>query len=117
LTNERYAPLFQLEPTDYVGWAHGLKQCGYATDPRYAQKLINLIERLNLQVLDQKVLAEAEPVLPNTVQQVGAHTPTNAVHVTASSSTEKTPAPPPSTPIPDSYVPSGKGERPVVRVH
>ncbi len=45
----RYASLFQLSPTDYKGWAHGLKRAGYATNPRYPQILISNIERYNLQ--------------------------------------------------------------------
>jgi GR25 family glycosyltransferase involved in LPS biosynthesis len=38
-----------MEPTDYVGWANGLKQAGYATNPKYAPTLIKLIEDYNLQ--------------------------------------------------------------------
>ena len=45
---ERYASLFRLKKTDYKAWAIGLKKAGYATDPAYADKLIGLIERLNL---------------------------------------------------------------------
>jgi LysM repeat protein len=41
-----------LEPTDYEGWAHGLKKAGYATDPTYAYKLISLIEVYNLHQYD-----------------------------------------------------------------
>jgi len=48
----RYSSLFLLSPTDYVGWAHGLKNAGYATDPAYAQKLISLIERYDLHQYD-----------------------------------------------------------------
>lgn len=48
-TSPRYASLFVLPPTDYRGWAHGLKRCGYATNPRYAQQLIKIIEDFNLQ--------------------------------------------------------------------
>ena len=40
----RYAFLFELSPTDYQGWAHGLKKAGYATDPSYAYILISIIE-------------------------------------------------------------------------
>ena len=36
----RYAPLFRLKITDYKGWAKGLQKCGYATDRKYANKLI-----------------------------------------------------------------------------
>lgn len=43
-TSQRYSRLFKLKTTDYKGWAHGLKACGYATNPRYAQKLIEIIE-------------------------------------------------------------------------
>jgi LysM repeat protein len=51
-TRPRYAFLFNLEPTDYEGWAHGLKKAGYATDPTYAYKLISLIEVYNLHQYD-----------------------------------------------------------------
>ena len=44
-----YTSLFQLDPTDYKSWAHGLKKAGYATNPKYAQILIKLIEDYNLQ--------------------------------------------------------------------
>lgn len=43
-----YKALFDLDPTDYKGWAHGLRRAGYATDPGYATKLINLIEDFQL---------------------------------------------------------------------
>lgn len=45
----RYAFLFQLDPTDYEGWAYGLRKAGYATNIRYSQILIKLIEKYNLQ--------------------------------------------------------------------
>jgi flagellum-specific peptidoglycan hydrolase FlgJ len=47
-----YRPLFKLSRTDYKGWARGLKQCGYATDPQYSAKLINLIEYYRLYYYD-----------------------------------------------------------------
>ena len=47
-----YKALFDLEPTDYKGWAHGLRRAGYATDPGYATKLINLIEDFQLYRFD-----------------------------------------------------------------
>lgn len=46
---DRYAFLFRLDPTDYKAWAYGLKQAGYATNPRYPQLIISLIERYNLE--------------------------------------------------------------------
>jgi flagellum-specific peptidoglycan hydrolase FlgJ len=48
----RYAFLFELSPTDYEGWAHGLKKAGYATDPTYAYKLISIIENYGLHSYD-----------------------------------------------------------------
>ncbi len=44
----RYASLFSLRQTDYKGWARGLKKCGYATNPQYAAKLIQIIELYKL---------------------------------------------------------------------
>ena len=51
-SHQRYAGLFRLKPTDYVGWARGLKMAGYATNPAYADRLINIIESYNLDRLD-----------------------------------------------------------------
>ena len=48
----RYALLFSLPVTDYRGWANGLKNAGYATNPRYPQILIKNIEQYNLQQYD-----------------------------------------------------------------
>jgi len=45
----RYASLFELDPTDYKAWAFGLKKAGYATNPKYSQVLIKLIEDYDLQ--------------------------------------------------------------------
>lgn len=50
--NSRYAFLFNIEPTNYKGWAHGLKQAGYATNPRYPEILIRFIEANELQQFD-----------------------------------------------------------------
>ncbi len=61
LQRPRYAALFELKPTDYKGWAHGLKKAGYATDPSYAPKLISLIERYELHKLDQGVDVSYRP--------------------------------------------------------
>lgn len=49
----RYANLFSLSPTDYRGWAYGLKSCGYATNPQYANKLIQIIELYKLYDYDK----------------------------------------------------------------
>ena len=47
--SQRYASLFSLDPTDYTGWANGLKQAGYATNPKYPQVLIKMVEDYHLQ--------------------------------------------------------------------
>ncbi|MFD2161468.1 glucosaminidase domain-containing protein [Paradesertivirga mongoliensis] len=62
LKRARYTSLFQLDRNDYRGWAHGLKQAGYATNPKYAQLLIDLIERYQLDQYDRaekNVLAQS----------------------------------------------------------
>ena len=51
-TRSRYAGLFELDRTDYKGWAKGLKKAGYATSPTYASALINLIETWELHQYD-----------------------------------------------------------------
>jgi LysM repeat protein len=48
-TSLRYAELFDYDVQDYTAWAKGLKRCGYATNPAYAQKLIKMIEDYHLQ--------------------------------------------------------------------
>ncbi len=50
--NPRYRFLFLLDPTDYKGWAYGLKKAGYATNPRYPRLLIDMIERYQLDRYD-----------------------------------------------------------------
>ena len=49
---DRYKFLFDLETTDYKGWAYGLKRAGYATDPAYPRKLIKIIEDYGLDRYD-----------------------------------------------------------------
>jgi flagellum-specific peptidoglycan hydrolase FlgJ len=51
----RYAALFTLKITDYKGWAEGLKAAGYATNPKYPQLLVNLIERYQLYIYDSEI--------------------------------------------------------------
>jgi len=53
MAGSRYSFLFQLDPKDYVAWAHGLKQAGYATDPIYAERLIKIIEDNKLFLYDE----------------------------------------------------------------
>jgi len=51
-SRKRYANLFKLHPTDFTGWAYGLKKAGYATDPKYPQKLIGIINKYELYKYD-----------------------------------------------------------------
>jgi LysM repeat protein len=83
-TNQRYSSLFTLSPTDYTGWAHGLKRCGYATNPAYAKKLIKFIEDYKLQeytyaALNGKnndiLLASADPKMVPRRQNVSTVVP------------------------------------------
>lgn len=55
-TRSRYAFLFNYKRDDYKKWAHGLRQAGYATDRKYPQKLIALIERYDLDKYDEAVV-------------------------------------------------------------
>lgn len=69
-TRGRYSALFELEITDYQGWARGLKAAGYATNPKYAQLLIDRIELYDLakydlialgRLVDDNLLPEIAP--------------------------------------------------------
>ena len=60
MTRSRYAFLFDYNPTDYKNWAKGLQKAGYATDPKYPQKLIDLIERYQLNQFDKGVAVVQE---------------------------------------------------------
>ena len=55
---KRYAKLFKLKKSNYKGWAKELKAAGYATDRKYPQKLISLIERYQLYQFDKEVLGD-----------------------------------------------------------
>ena len=57
-TRSRYAALFDLDITDYEGWAKGLKAAGYATNPKYAQLLIDRIKLYDLSKYDEIALGE-----------------------------------------------------------
>jgi len=63
----RYSKLFELEIDDYKGWAKGLRNAGYATDKKYPQKLIGLIERYQLDRFDADVLGK-------TIDKTESHT-------------------------------------------
>lgn len=71
VNRQRYRFLFSLRPDDYKGWARGLRKAGYATDPKYADKLISIIERYELHQYDKQVLGKEnyEPPLDDNPQQ------------------------------------------------
>ncbi|GHC56680.1 glucosaminidase domain-containing protein [Ulvibacter litoralis] len=62
----RYQDLFKLRKDDYKGWARGLRKAGYATDPKYPEKLISIVERYDLTKYDSDVLGTTvNPVRPD----------------------------------------------------
>ncbi len=66
-TRERYASLFLLDATDYKSWAYGLKNAGYATNPKYPQLLIKIIEDYKLYELDIMAQPQNNTNLPEEV--------------------------------------------------
>lgn len=62
---KRYNSLFHLAITDYRGWAHGLKQAGYATNPVYANSLIDIIELYRLYEYDTMKPNKNDDFVPN----------------------------------------------------
>lgn len=68
--SNRYASLFALDPLDYEGWAYGLKKAGYATNPRYPQIIIRLIETYQLQDYTLIAMGKMSPK-EDMIAQVG----------------------------------------------
>lgn len=68
-SRSRYSNLFSLEPGDYIGWAKGLSEAGYATDRRYPAKLIGLIEKFELHKYDTQVLGKSFDVNTKTQEK------------------------------------------------
>ena len=64
---DRYKFLFDLDPTDYKGWAFGLKKAGYATNPHYPQQLIRQIELYRLYSFD--TADQSIPQSPNAIEE------------------------------------------------
>lgn len=92
-TRGRYSFLFELKITDYKGWAKGLKKAGYATNPKYADLLIDLIERYELYKYDDKKYQfeekkdiEEEEVETTITQSIGRkvyHTKNDVAYILA----------------------------------
>ena len=72
-SNSRYDFLFKLRKSDYVGWAKGLKKAGYAEDPQYPTKLINLIEKYGLDKYDSFSRADIKKVAQKNGMSLGCH--------------------------------------------
>ena len=75
LKRKRYAALFELNKDDYQGWATGLKEAGYATNPRYAELLITLVDRYDLSKYDRREgfvekIKREDKVLTEIVQNI-----------------------------------------------
>lgn len=70
-TRNRYAKLFKLRKGDYIKWAKGLSEAGYATDRRYPAKLIALIEKYDLHEYDTEVLGK--PFKKIKIKKVSNH--------------------------------------------
>ena len=70
LQQKRYQGLFRLSPTDYKGWARGLKAAGYATSPTYAEALIRVIEMYSLYQFDTGKYRQARPSTAPQTQEV-----------------------------------------------
>lgn len=75
-TRDRYADLFKLKLTDYKGWAHGLKKAGYATNPKYPDLLIKIIEENDLARYDRMTKPpKSGEKLPKEVHEKPTKTP------------------------------------------
>lgn len=91
LLRKRYAALFELDKNDYVSWARGLKSAGYATNPKYAELLVSLIERYQLFQYDtpeskkekiqreERVFSEIVENIPNEAKDAVAKPPVTMV--------------------------------------
>jgi len=80
--NSRYDFLFIYEQSDYKSWAKGLKKAGYATNPKYPRLLIDIIEKYNLQELDQlnQPLISPEEVIALSVNKESVSKRTIKMH-------------------------------------
>ena len=90
LKRKNYAHLFELDKNDYQGWAYGLKAAGYATNPKYPQLIIGIIQKYNLDQYDrpegevQKIKRE-DRVLNQIDQNIGKATKDSIIQTTPAS--------------------------------
>lgn len=92
-TRDRYKLLFDLVITDYKGWAHGLKQAGYATNPRYPELLIKIVEENGLDAFD--VVSGRQSLVVGQEDRIDSATTTFNIQ--------------PSTSPPDDFALAGRG--------
>lgn len=71
---KRYTDLFKLPKDDYKGWAKGLRKAGYATDKKYPDKLIKIIERYELYKYDGEVLGKDVKDFKKVTDKLDQHT-------------------------------------------
>lgn len=100
-TRPHYAFLFTLDPTDYEGWAYGLKKAGYATSPTYPQRLLKLINEHNLQQYSLAALSRSTTAAAETRQPaaVSAEIPVAEPIQSITNKETTTPAPAAATPV------------------
>ncbi|MEZ4858327.1 MAG: glucosaminidase domain-containing protein [Flavobacteriaceae bacterium] len=70
----RYQELFKLKKDDYKAWAKGLKKAGYATDPKYPDKLISIIEKNQLYRYDEEVLGGKAKINTTNTSKINTYT-------------------------------------------
>ncbi len=79
--NRRYSDLFLLQMNDYKSWARGLSKAGYATNPNYANRLISIIEDLQLYSFDEAFYTST-PVQSHLSKKIQQTSTLNGIHIT-----------------------------------
>jgi Mannosyl-glycoprotein endo-beta-N-acetylglucosaminidase/LysM domain len=102
MNGQRYAFLFSLDPADYSGWANGLRKAGYATNPKYPQVLIKLIEDYDLQQYTLSGLESSEQGM-----QTGNEPAAVYKKETMPAEVPVPPAPATADPVPAAMYPAG----------
>jgi len=90
--SDRYSFLFQLDPLDYRAWAQGLRRAGYATNPKYAQILIQYIEQYHLNDYTLVALGKFKDTAQAGIAGAEVQAPTSTASVSAPAPAVQTPA-------------------------
>ena len=112
LKRPRYSTCFEIAVEDYEGWARRLKECGYATDPSYAPKLIKLIEDYRLDTLTIK--PSTETVAVAAVAAAAAEPAESAQEENAGTDSVAKPAPKAKRPLKATIV---RRSEPIMVIH